>query len=289
MLPVGIHKGVPFAVYNEHPAIRSSHLKILLNDQPAVLKLALETSDEKSTDALLKGEVLHAMLLEPHTLQHRFIFEETPLKDKTKLSKNGGCKEVWDEMKRLSADRGLPIVCHEIYAACLGMTETVRKSERWQTVEKHAQKELTLIADIDGVRCKARLDALLSHVNFPDVIIDLKTTSKGLSDREIQKTILEREYQFSAGMYCAVAEALGLPVGMFRWLFLQSEPPYQWRIIDASPAMIERGKREFRKALEIYRMSAESKNWSGYFGKTIDKIDLPDWYSKRTYAWGTFE
>jgi hypothetical protein len=289
MLPVGIHKGIPFAEYNAHPAARSSHLKILLDETPADLKTVLENPDQENSAALLKGEVLHAMLLEPHTVEHRFIFEKTPLKDKTKLEKNGGSKERWDEMKAQAAAYGRVIVGHDIYQECIGMTETVRKSPLWDRVERFADKELTLIADIDGVRCKVRLDAFLAPINMPGVIIDLKTTSKGLSDREIQKTIIEREYQFSAGMYCTVAETLGLSVAGFRWLFIQSEMPYQWRIIDASESMIERGKREFRKALEIYRMSAETNNWSGYFGNRIETIDLPDWYPKRRYSWGAFE
>lgn len=285
ILDPGIHRNVPFAVYNAHPAMRSSLLKILLDGTAADLQAAIEFPEKKTSDALLKGEVLHAMVLEPLTVEHRFVFEKTPLPSKNMLADKGGSKEAWDALKKLAKDLNRTLVPYEIYQDCLGMSSGLLRDPKWRNVERFAAKELSLIADIDGVRCKARLDALLKPTREPGMIIDLKTTSKGLSDREIQGAIAEYGYHFSAAMYIEVAAALGIEVSSFRWVFLQSERPWQYRFFEADKACLDIGKLEFYKCLEIYRIAAESGIWNGYSDQT-SKIGLPDWYATRKYPFG---
>ena len=284
LLGPGVHRSIPYDQYNSHPAMRSTMLKILLKGQPADLKVALESPWKSDSDALLRGDVLHTMLLEPFLESQKFVYESTKLVgSKAAKKENNGCKEDWDQLKKLANDGLKKLVPYDIYSACIGMAESVRESQDWQRVERFADKELTLIADIDGVRVKVRLDAY-----FRGLIVDLKTTSGGLSEREIMNTIVEYEYPLSAAMYCAVADELGLPADCFRWIFIQSKPPHQWVVVDAEPELLKRGTMEFKKTLEIYRMAAETDIWPGYFGDRR-KTGLPDWYKKRTYSWGQFD
>jgi len=291
-LEPGIYPDISLDEYNSHPAIRSSHLKILLDEMPADMKVKmdLDKSESQSRKAcLLNGEVLHAMVLEPMTQEHRFVYEKEPLKEKNKLEENGGSKKAWDALKATAKQYGRTLVPYEIYRGCQGMSEPLMKNTRWTNVQRFGSKELTLIADIKGVRCKVRLDAMLKPISLPGTIVDLKTTSKGLSDRQIEKTIVEYGYQFSAAMYIEVAKALGISIGAFEWVFLQSEAPHQHRFFAANEDMLERGKWEFYKTLEIYRLAAETGNWPGYPTQTVTKVGLPSWYMKKQYPFGSFE
>lgn len=284
-LEIGIHEGIPFSDYNAFDAVRSSQLKKLLDGPPADLKWSIDNPDDETSDALLEGEVLHSILLEPDTLDSRFIFETEQLKDKNKLSKNGGSKEAWDALKAEAEEKQLRLVSYDIYSRTRAMADQIRKHPYWNNLQDFAQKELTLVAEINGVLCKVRLDALLYGKTLGGVVFDLKTTREKLTLRNIESVISDYSYHLSAAMYIEVGKALGLDLRGFNWIWFEKSPPYNVRITSASPSMLERGREEFYRTLEVFKTCCQTGVWSSY-PEEIEEVGLPAWYQNRIYPFG---
>lgn len=276
MFGPGIYEDISNADYHADKAISSTSLKKLLNATPAHFKYALDNRETSDSDALLRGSVLHAMLLEPDTLSASFVFESHVIPDKTKLAKNGGGKETWDALKEKAQIRGLPLVKYDIYQDCIAMRDSVLAHPHWPNVKSHAKKEISLFAEINGVRVKARYDAMLANM----MIIDLKTSRNILTTGKIQSTIAELGYHFSAAMYTEVGKACGLPIDRFVWIFIESFAPYSARFVEASEQMMEVGKSEFYKCLEKYKTCMQSSVWDAY-SNDIDIVHLPNWYANK--------
>lgn len=281
----GVHEGVPFTHYNALDALRSSQVKMLLEGPPCDLKWELDNPETTRTPSLLTGELLHAMILEPDTIGSRFVFEKEPLVDKTKLVKNGGSKEIWDSLKAEAEARGAELVPFDIYSKCLMMAKNVRAHPYFENIEKFARKELTLVAEIEGVLCKVRFDALLYGKTMGGIVFDIKTTREKLTLRNIAKVVIDYNYQLSAAMYIEVGKALGLDLQGFNWIWVENLPPYNVRLTSANPDMLQRGRKEFYEALAVFKRCCESGDWGSY-PTEIEEVSLPPWYESRTYPFG---
>lgn len=277
-MKTGIYKSVTNEQYHADPAISSTKLKKLKDGTAQSFKYHLDNPEHVESDALLRGSLLHAMLLEPEQYMDYFIIESRELKDKTKLAKNGGNKEDWDKLKKWAENEAKPLVKHDIYRDCVGMRNSVLAHPFWINIANHGANERSLFAEIDGVLVKARYDSLLEVSK----IIDLKTSRNTLTTAGIQRTIADLGYHFSAAMYIEVGKALGLDITSFVWVFVETSAPYSCRFVEASDKMLEIGKEEFYKCLAKFKECQESGIWAGH-PLTIDKIDLPNWYANKEY------
>jgi hypothetical protein len=284
-LSIGVYNDVPFSVYNSLDALRSSQVKMLLEGPPCDLKWKLDNPETSRTPSLLAGEILHAMILEPETIDGRFVFEKEPLIDKTKLVKNGGSKESWDSLKAEAESRKAELVPYDIYSRCLAMAKNVRSHPYFENIEKFARKELTLVAEIEGVLCKVRFDALLYGKTMGGIIFDIKTTREKLTLRNIAKVIIDYNYQLSAAMYVEIGKALGLDIQGFNWIWVENQAPYNVRLTSANPDMLQRGRKEFYEALAVFKRCCETGDWGSY-PTEIEEVSLPPWYESRTYPFG---
>ncbi|WP_237929940.1 RecE family exodeoxyribonuclease [Buttiauxella sp. S19-1] len=117
------------------------------------------------------------------------------------------------------------------------------------------------IDDDTGLELRVRPDA---EVTIGTVRIggDLKTLGiqnvkqERLRDR-IHREIIERDYHLSAAMYCDVAS-----LDQFFWIFVNKEPGYHWvAVVEASSEMLELGRLEYKRTLNLINDAYESGNW----------------------------
>lgn len=258
--------------YFDHPAISSSKLKKYKLPTPAHAKWAMD-NEKLDSDAILKGQVLHAMLLEPDRLDSYFVIEKEKLFDKQKLMRNGGSKELWDTMKAEAEERLVPLVSHAIYVDALGMRDSVENAAFWRHVSKYGLKEVSLFSEIDGVPVKSRLDVV-----YGSAVLDLKTCGKFVTDQRIESVIENLSYHLSAAMYLEVANSLGLQVDRFVWVFIESFAPYLCRFVEASPEMLKTGRQEFLACLEKHKVCTRTGLWPGYGSDEIPMVNLSSRY-----------
>lgn len=98
------------------------------------------------------------------------------------------------------------------------------------------RSEVSVFAEVDGVKCKARFDRLTSS----GVGVDLKTFSGLPSPHAITRAVLDYGYDMQADHYWRVASAAGVELESFQFVFVGKEPPYFVNVVDLDATFYER-------------------------------------------------
>ncbi|WP_336240471.1 RecE family exodeoxyribonuclease [Citrobacter werkmanii] len=109
------------------------------------------------------------------------------------------------------------------------------------------------------IRVRPDLEITLPHSRIGG---DLKTTSLGYVKQEdlkarLHREIISRDYHLSAAMYCDTAE-----LDQFFWIFVNRDEGYHWiAVVEASPDLLELGRKEYRRALRTINDCTMSGTW----------------------------
>lgn len=109
------------------------------------------------------------------------------------------------------------------------------------------------------IRVRPDLEITLPHARIGG---DLKTTSLGYVKQDdlkarLHREIISRDYHLSAAMYCDTAE-----LDQFFWIFVNRDEGYHWiAVVEASPDLLELGRKEYRSALRTINDCTMSGNW----------------------------
>lgn len=110
--------------------------------------------------------------------------------------------------------------------------------------------EIRVRPDLEITLPHARIGGDLKSINLAYVKMD------DLKSR-LHREIINRDYHLSAAMYCDTAE-----LDQFFWIFVNREEGYHWiAVVEASPDLLELGRKEYRKALRTINACAESNQW----------------------------
>jgi len=111
-------------------------------------------------------------------------------------------------------------------------------------VRHDGKPEQTLVWDEDGVTCRSRIDWLRDDYSAID---DIKTTAHGADpDLFSRKTIYSYGYDVKAAFYLRGVKAVSGVDAEFRWLALETTPPYVLTVVSpgldviAHPFLAER-------------------------------------------------
>lgn len=130
--------------------------------------------------------------------------------------------------------------------------------------------------DHKGIWCRAMADAI-DRKTF--TVIDFKTTSLGLTDENLARTIDNLGYDLSAGHYIrGLTKLIPESAGRWRWLWLVAETaqPHEVRIIQADASTLEIGDRKAATAMVKWERCLRSGEWPGY-SPDISIGGIPDW------------
>ncbi|EQA1634773.1 RecE family exodeoxyribonuclease [Enterobacter hormaechei] len=134
-----------------------------------------------------------------------------------------------------------------------------------------------------GLEVRVRPDIEI-RLPYESICADLKTVSLGyvrqdkLKDR-LHREIIDRDYHLSAAMYCDIA---GLD--KFTWIFVNKDPGYHWvAVVDASPMLLELGRKEYRRALRQIEEAMETGYWPAPITEAYTD-DLNDYDTRRLEA-----
>ena len=83
-------------------------------------------------------------------------------------------------------------------------------------------------------------------------------------------------YAIQAAFYVDVAQALDGNKRDFYWVAVEKEAPFAVAVYKASDAMLEHGRREYRKAIELYKECAAMDLWPAY-SQQVQTLELPAW------------
>jgi hypothetical protein len=113
----------------------------------------------------------------------------------------------------------------------------------------------------------------------PAEIWDLKTTTGGLSDRDLRRRILDDRIHVQVEWYKrGVAQLWPDLAGRIRYrlIFAEQDEPHELRVIELPPAFQALGERQAVTAAVQFQHGLETGEWPGY-PNHITEIECPDW------------
>ena len=144
----------------------------------------------------------------------------------------------------------------------------------------HGQAETCMFwQDDGGAWCRTMLDWTDSTGT---VVTDLKLTGKGIDDEALRRKISggdDIQMGFALrGMQILRPEMAGRI--RWRWCFVESEPPYECRVVEADNTTMTMGAKRAAYAVELWRQCMASNQWPGYPSR-IERLEYSPWAETR--------
>src|ERR1035437_7583389 len=274
----GLHLNVPAAEYHAdpcaNPSLSSSLAKVILGQTPkhAWMKHPRLNPDSQpeADDKFNLGSVVHELMLGRGGGIE--IIDANDFKTKEARARRDDARTA-----------GLtPILAHQ-YAEAQKITISALDALREIPAAanffspKAVSEAVAVWVDIGGPLCRAMIDRFSPEEG--GTVWDIKTTSAGLSDAALSRTIVNFGYDLSAAFYLRAARALSGELNAntnFRWVFVETEPPFEVRVIKADATTLAMGDRKAATAIAKWQRCKKSGEWPGY-PRTIERIEYPPW------------
>ncbi|HED6252547.1 TPA: PD-(D/E)XK nuclease-like domain-containing protein [Enterobacter cloacae] len=186
-----------------------------------------------------------------------------------------------------AANAGKETISVEMYELIKNINDALQSNNDASRLLNHParQSEVSYFGfdEETGLEVHVRPDIEI-RLPYESICADLKTVSLGyvrqdkLKDR-LHREIIDRDYHLSAAMYCDVA---GLD--KFTWIFVNKDPGYHWvAVVDASPMLLELGRKEYRRALRQIEEAMETGYWPAPITEAYTD-DLNDYDTRRLEA-----
>ncbi len=252
-----------------------------------VLECPAEAHDQRfrpidCTDAMEMGTLMHALILEPETLDDRFGVAPSIVKG------NGGwtwegADSVWRLKKE--ADAALAGVMGDRFLVTKQLMDDLQQrchQPRVHALANATETELAMVGQIEGCAVKGKADMLTKGA-----IIDVKTTSD-IKPAAIERAAYQRRWFGQVWTYGELARQAGFDVTQYGIIVVQAprvsgsplklsssrQPRPSWRLVWLSDAAVEYGENEARSVWRAIRDCEASKTWPDY---DESEINPPRW------------
>jgi hypothetical protein len=283
MIPLGIHRDIPAAIYHAEPGASASRLRTIHGGTCAHLKLEMENPIVPTWEMQL-GTLIHQRILEPSQPLPALanvplvyaLTEECPTV-KAKKAKAGDMVD-WNPRTKYAQNwvrqqeaSGLIVVTDDDMFEIDRCVDRVMQHSEARELLEGADTEVTIRWETTcGTQCKARLD-MVPRGSF---LGDLKTTNDA-SQRGFESKCLSMGYHLQAAFYLDGWEAMGdRPFTGFRFVAYERETGLV-SVNQMSSELIQEGRIAYETALEKFIAATRSNVWPGYTG--VQMIDAPKW------------
>lgn len=267
----GLYEGIPAAEYHADPwgpCLSASMAHLLVSRSPAHVYARhprlgnIPAEDE--TEAMDGGSVLHSLLLGSGP---EVVVVEA------KDWRTNAAKDQRDDAR---AQGKIPVLQARYEELAVAAAEIEKNLVRCLGISlQDMAREVVALWEEEGVRCRARLDALdLAE----GIIYDAKTVRDG-APAAFARTMIFNGLDIQHAAYrSAVAHLFPDLAGRVRLEFLRLEltPPYAVSRLGPGGSMRSHGESRWRRALAIWRRCVESGEWPGYGGE-LHEVQAPPW------------
>lgn len=260
--------GLDMDVYLRDPGIGSSLLKSILTS-PADFRYRQQTPLPE-TRAMNLGTAVHMWILEPDLFDERYA---VPCEDWGPLNVNPG-RAKWADFKNDCKVLGKEPLKYNDGIGILRICEAAKRNRGLQELLKDKLgTEISAAAKHEGIRYKARSD-LISQ----GYLWDVKTSSKGLDDNRLERTIFENGYHFQAAHHMRVMLNALPDLQGFGWIFVNTGEGYPHvRVLKAASDWLHFGAIDWLAAHERLQQCIEKDTWPVAYPDDIRDINMPDW------------
>jgi hypothetical protein len=271
----GVYGDMPFEQYLARPELSSTDLLKLVEDCPAMFKWdkANPAPPKKEFDF---GSVAHKLILgEGKQVKVLKDSRGAPFED----MRSGAAREA---KERAYANGQIPILQKD-YAHATAMAWQVQHHPIAAGLLTEGKPEQSAFwkdprTQVD-MRC--RFDWLRERRDPRLIIVDYKTTSKGLGSFALERTIYEHGYHQRMAHYRDGAIVLGLgdETTVINLIFQMTKPPYLVHVVQFTPEMIKLGRARNAAAVDTYLECTASGYWPAY--DDVANVALPGWAEAR--------
>jgi PDDEXK-like domain of unknown function (DUF3799) len=271
-LPPGIHYDVPAAAYHadpcEKPSLSSSIAKVILEKTPKHAWIAHpRLNPDFKPPAAPKfnlGSVVHELML------GKGLGFDIVLADDYRT------KAAQASRQKILDNGQIPVLGAQAYQAETIADFAIDILNEMGIHLADNRNEAVLIWDMHGLPCRAMVDSIDEKTNN---IYDIKTTAGGLPDYALMRTIVNFGYDLSAAFYIKGMTALFPELAgrfVFKWIFVETEEPYEIRVIEADATTLHFGDRKAHGAFEKWRVCMANNEWPGW-PRVVTKSVYPAW------------
>jgi len=259
-LSPGLHRGVPSADYLALDAIGSGRLGWLATSPMHYRYMCGQPRAE--TDATELGTALHSALLEPDLFLAHYIVEPDPHQVAPDAVKPRATKLYKDAVADLERS-GRTVLRIDEMAAVRAMADSVRAHPHAaRLLERAPEREVTMLWDQDGRRCRGRADLL-----GDGVLADVKTV------RNLAKfspwVISDRAYHRQAGHYTIGLERLERRIQHVFFIAVENVAPFDVGVFALDPDALRIGQMECENLLARLDECEASGCWPGMFPEVV--------------------
>lgn len=260
---------VPEDVYFKLPAISKSSLCAYVEHPEKYYHNSFVEFEDKKTDAMTLGSVVHTGVLEPHKIKN-FV------SDKSAMLAAGGARprltKGYKEWVKEMTAQGKHVVKHEDFDAANIMIKKLLGDETVKEVLMNGFNEYAIF-NIDaktGLFQKGKMD--ICCVDY-GLIMDIKTARDATRDK-FQREIWDRHYHVQGAHYLRMAANI-FDVSFDQMLFatIENTAPYSHTIYRLDEASLEKGLYDLDKYLSMYAESVITGEFTTF--EEIEDIGLP--------------
>jgi len=211
------------------------------------------------TDALILGDVVHTIVLEPHLYDERYVI--SPKFDRRTTAGKA------DYAAFQESAMGKVVLSPEIAAQAAGMAGAVNQNEiACSLLADSVVEESIFWTHETGLQCKVRPDSRCGSV-----VVDLKT-SKDAGFRGFQSSAFSFGYFVQAGMIHQGLKSIGVDMEKFVFIAVEKDLPYAVGIYVLDEEALDYGINQFNELMGMYAMCLDRNEWPGY---GISALTLP--------------
>ena len=224
----------------------------------------------KQTDAMRIGSLYDLALTDPDSLTAQTMI--SPFDNyRTKEA------QLW---KAQMISLGKIIISDDDMADAIHAVDMVHSHPIAGAIMKNAQFQVAVIGEIGGIPAKCLIDILPdAEGDYCETIIDYKTTSNGLDDESIRKTIGDYKYHWQAAFYKSLFNQVSPDRVCSDYGFLfQSTKTHEVRVVMLSDDALCLGTKAVKQAVIDYAKCAYGGIRSRYL-TTCDSLDLMPYHA----------
>lgn len=248
-----------------------------IDRSPAHLKHYLDYPEHRGdTPALKFGRLVHAVILEPDTVNARYVVKPDGLKKPTALQRQAKNPAqatrdqiaAWDAFMDRAQGEATELVTQEDLDRAWAMRDAVMHHSLAAKLLKVGQAEVNTFWDAPLAKCKARADWL--HGTQAAITVDVKTTDDARPSAFV-KSILNYRYDVQADHYQEGFDNQGFVI-----IAVEKHPPYGVSTIAIDGELLKRGKTLRQHNLQTYAQCLQTGVWPGYPDELLT-VQMPRW------------
>ncbi len=259
---------VPYSVYAAGAGQNVSPLKGFAR---SALHFKHGRENKSESDALTLGTAAHCATLEPHRFGTDFAVWDLRKENGDMAARTG---PKWEDFKATNVGREL--ITEDQRDAALAIAEAVRACPDAMVYLKrgHAEVSMTWEHDEPAMTLKGRAD-WLTVIDGCDVVVGLKTT-RDLRPREFSAQAARLAYHWQWSFYADGFERITGRTPLMVEIVVESAAPHAVAVYRIPEHVLERGRQEYREALEQLARCEASGAWPGPVVGEVE-FDLPGW------------